>query len=254
MGNRFQTLFLVLLVHWRTSVVSGIIGGSVADPTRYPYYTLVNITYSVSGQKTIGGTLIAPDVVLTIVPWLHFDYTDADVIVEIMAWVNRTSRRETGYEHERKVRFWLPHPDYNETSLDSNIALIFLDEPVKGVPLVKLNRDDTIPVTDQSLTELGMGVIEDSPGDIKIYPDNLMEVVVDVTSFEVCEKASIPPPIFEAQVFCAGGDRKGSCWDDFGNPLLDLSEGGVAHADKDVLVGVSFYISIASYDDPDQIV
>jgi hypothetical protein len=29
-----------------------------------------------------------------------------------------------------------------------------------------------------------MGVIEDSPGDIRIYPDNLMEVDLDVTSFE----------------------------------------------------------------------
>jgi secreted trypsin-like serine protease len=115
----------------------------------------------------------------------------------------------------------------------------------------KLNRDDSIPVTDQSLTELGMGVIEDSPGDTKIYARNLMEVDLDVTSFELCEKAGEPPPIFEEQVFCAGSERKGSCWSDYGNPMLDLSDDGVAHADKDVLVGVSFFVSFASYEDPD---
>ncbi len=115
----------------------------------------------------------------------------------------------------------------------------------------KLNRDDSVPVTDQSLTELGMGVIEDSPGDIRIYPDNLMEVDLDVTSFELCETASEPPPIVEPQVFCAGGDRKGSCWGDYGNPLLELYKGGFAHTRKDILVGVSFFVSFASYDDPD---
>jgi serine protease immune response integrator len=231
-------------------MVSAIIGGSVADPERYPYYTRVNITYSVSGKKAIGGTLIAPDVILTIVPWTHYDESDEDVIVEIMAWVNRTSTGETGYEHERKVRFWLPHPDYNESTADNNIALLFLDDPVRGVRMPALNKDKAIPVTDESLTELGMGVIEDSPGDIRIYPDNLMEVDLGVTSFEVCENASTPPPIDEAQIFCAGGNRKGSCWSDFGNPMLDLSKRRVGHADNDVLVGVSSYISFASYDDP----
>jgi secreted trypsin-like serine protease len=233
-------------------MVSGIFGGSVADPTRYPYYTRVNVTYFLSGEKVFAGTLIAPDVVLTSAPPPHFSDSIDDVIVELMAWVNRTSIVETGYEHERKVRFWLPHPKFNEDALDNDIALVFLDEPVMGVPMPKLNRDKAIPLTDQTLTELGMGVIEDRPGKILIYPDTLMEVDLDVTSFEACEKASTPPPIVEAHVFCAGGDRKGSCWDDFGNPLLDLSEAGNAHPDKDILVGVSSYVTIrASYDDPE---
>lgn len=251
-GNRFHTLFLVfLLAHWRTGVVSGIIGGSVADPTRYPYYTRVNVTYLLSGPIAFAGTLIAQDVVLTSAPPPHYSGSTDDVIVKLMAWVNFTSVVETGYEHERKVRFWLPHPDYDVFTLDNDLALFFLDKPVKGVPIPKLNRDKGIPVTDQSLTEIGMGVIEDSPGDIRIFPDNLMEVDLDVTSFEVCEKASTPPPLVEAHVFCAGGDRKGSCWNDFGSPLLDLSEGGVAKADKDILVGVSSYVSVASYEKPD---
>ena len=96
-----------------------------------------------------------------------------------------------------------------------------------------------------------MGVIEDSPGDIVIYPDNLMEVELDVTSFELCQTASEPTFIVEAQICGAGGARKGSCWSDFGNPLLDLSKGGVAHADKDKLVDVSFFFTFASDDDPD---
>ncbi len=61
-------------------VVSGIIGGSVADPTRYPYFTRLEVVRSKSETKSPGGTLIAPDVVLTYAYRLA-DYDDGDKVI-----------------------------------------------------------------------------------------------------------------------------------------------------------------------------
>ncbi|KAI2512150.1 serine-type endopeptidase [Fragilaria crotonensis] len=217
---RLQTISLTLLILGGARVVSAIIGGSIADPTRYPYFARVNITRSDPAVKSGGGTLIAPDVVLT---------------------------SAARYEYERTVRFWLLHPDYDDVTVDNDVALLFLDVPVMDVPLVKLNRNMEIPETGQSFTELGFGVTSDIP---EKYPENLMEVAVDTVPFDECQIASSPPPVVEGHVFCAGitsssvSERHGHCWGDYGGPLLDLSKGGSHHADKDVQVGVISYATI----------
>lgn len=242
---RFQTISLALLVLGGARVVSGIIGGSVADPTRYPYFTMVNVSRSDPIVKSGGGTLIAPDVVLTngrrVMDW------EDSTVLSVQVWVNKTSIKESGYEYERTARFWVLHPDYDDDTQDNDVALIFLDEPVLDVPLVKITRDTAVPETGESFTELGFGVTSDIP---EKYPEKLMEVTVETVSFDECEVASTPPPIVEGHVFCAGrpsssvSDRHGHCWGDYGGPLLDLAKGGSDHADKDVQVGIISYYSL----------
>jgi secreted trypsin-like serine protease len=184
--------------------------------------------------------LIAPDVVLT--DAANFADSSDRVVLAINAWVNQTSReKKTGFEYERAARLWLLHPDYDDETLDSDIALIFLDEPVTGVPLVKLARKESIPETGQSFTEIGLGATKDLPSE---FPKSLMEVTVDTVPFDLCNKASSPPPVIEEHVFCAGGEGHGHCWSDYGGPLLDLSDGESAHADKDVQVGIISYVSV----------
>lgn len=243
--SRFQTISLALLLLGGARVVSAIIGGSVADPTRYPYFTRFNITRSDPFVGSGGGTLIAPDVVLTSAA--RVVDRDGSTVLSIQIWVNKTSRKRSGYEYERTARFWLLHPDYDDVTMDNDVALLFLDVPVMDVPLVKLNRNMEIPETGQSFTELGFGVTSDIP---EKYPENLMEVTVDTVPFDVCQIASSPPPVVEGHVFCAGitsssvSERHGHCWGDYGGPLLDLSKGGSHHADKDVQVGVISFASV----------
>lgn len=224
-------------------VVSGIIGGSVADPTRYPYFAGLVLTYSQYGEYTFmtGGTLIAPDVVLANAAYLD-DYGD-DVLLSIKARVNATSNKKSEYEYERNVLRWIQHPDYKDDPMNNDIALLFLDEPVTQVPLVKLNRKSSIPKTGHSYTELGFGVTnEDTDPDTRA--DKLMEVTVDTVPFDDCYDASYPPAIIEDHAFCAGSELRGHCWGDGGGPLLHLSDGASAHADKDVQVGVISYNSL----------
>ena len=242
--SRFRTISFVLLVGG-ARVVSGIIGGSIADPTRYPYFTRFSITRSDPIVRTAGGTLIAPDVVLT--SGARVVDRDGSAVLSIQVWVNKTSIKESGYEYERTARFWLIHPDYDDETLDNDVALLFLDEPVLDVPLVKLNRNMAMYETGQSFTELGFGVTSDIP---EKYPDKLMEVTVDTVPFDDCQIASSPPPIVEGNVFCAGStsssvsERHGHCWGDYGGPFLDLSKGRSHHADKDVQVGIISYTSL----------
>ena len=231
-ASRFATILLVLLFGG-ARLVSGIIGGSVADPSRYPYFTGYIVTRNVTGSKRMhSGILIAPDVVLANA-WYMSDYGGG--VLSIKAWVNKTSIKKSRFEYERNVRFWMLHPEYSDETWDHNIALLFLDGPITEVPLAKLNRKSSVPRTGQSLTELGFGVTNDNPYE---YPEHLMEVTVDTVPFDVCDKAASPPPVFEDRSFCAGSVRHGSCWYDEGGPMLDLSGGRSADADKDVLVGI----------------
>lgn len=239
--SRIQIISLALLLLGGVRVVSGIIGGSVADPTNYPYFTRLEVVRSKSETKSPGGTLIAPDVVLTYA-YRFAEYGDGDKVVKIKAWVNKSSIEASEYEYERSVGFWLVHPDFTADSFDNDIALVFLDEPVMDVPLVKINRDTAIPEVGQSFTEIGFGITNDQPWD---WPKKLMEVTVDTVSFENCQEASDPTPIFEDHQFCAGSERQGHCFGDSGGPLLHLSH-GTHHAapDKDVQVGIILYNTI----------
>ena len=221
-------------------MVSGIVGGSVADPTRYPYFCGHVTTREVVGESATirGGTLIAPDVVLTDAGRITPDF-DGNAVLSIKVWVNKTSVEKSGYEYERNARFWLPHPDADYDIVDNYIGLIFLDEPVIGVPLVKLNRKTSIPKTGQSFTAIGLGLTNDVP---EVFPENLMQVGgVDAVPWDVCTKAMEPGVFVEDLGFCAGGERRGPCWYDGGAPLLDLTDKRSAHPDKDVQVGI--YVS-----------
>lgn len=241
-------LLLVLLGGAR--VVSGILGGSIADPTRYPYFTKYTISRSDNTVESWGGSLIAPDVVLTSASGI-VDREDSTVL-SIRVWVNQTSTKESGHQYERTVGFWLVHPDYDDDSMDNDIALLFLDVPVVGVPLVKIDRNAGTSKAGRSLTAIGFGVTSDTP---KKYPDNLMEVTVDTVPFHDCQAASSPPAIVESHVFCAGStsssvsERQGHCLGDYGGPLLDVSMGGPDQAGEDVQVGVISFSTLFGTDE-----
>ncbi|KAI2504492.1 trypsin-like serine protease [Fragilaria crotonensis] len=209
-----------------------IVGGTVADPTRYPYYTYLVVSYA-SGGIACGGTLIAPDVVLTAA---HCVYErEGNSVLKISAWVSRTSgpsRQSTGYQ--RTASFHVMHASYDRAiSIAKNdIALVFLDEPVTGVPLVKINRDASIP-TGQYLTAIGLGATGSSA------PDYLMQVSTPVFSDADCVRVFGKTVVSESFTFCAGGEGKGICYGDSGGPLLRRG----ASADADTQIGITSFVA-----------
>lgn len=214
-----------------------IIGGSVADATRYPYYTYVRIG-SEFESTSCGGSLIAPDVVLTaahcLSPFLY-DIPTVDV------FVNSTSRKYSDTEFYRDGIKLLMHEDYKLSPRDHDIGLIFLDTPVLGVPLVKLNKNASVPITKDNysaVTAIGLGVTGVVSSDffpVYEYAKLLMNVQVNPISNAGCIKTYGSALIGDGNL-CAGGDGlKGVCFGDSGGPLL--VKGNTAQ--NDVQIGIT---------------
>ena len=211
---------------------SRIIGGTIANSKRYPFYTLVNVFASYSDEWFCGGSLIAPEVVLTAAHCL-------DSVVSAELWVNSTSFKYSEYEYFRKAIRFVVHPDYNERTSFNDIALIFLDAPVVGVPLVLMNRNASFPGnnTRNLLTAIGLGVtqVNTTNSNEDTYPDNLMEVSVKSTPVLACWKAYGTELIKEFSICASEEGVGGVCYGDFGGPLLIPS----SSVSKNIQVGIT---------------
>lgn len=144
-----------------------IVGGSFADRKRFPYFTLISMVkdgipnYSYYGY--CGGTLVARDVVITAATCVVDSHENSTNV-----WVNASSFQPSKYVYHRQVRKFVLHPkfeySYYDANMENNIALIFLDKPVMGVPLVKLNRNASVPLSSDPppLTAIGLGAVRPS--------------------------------------------------------------------------------------------
>jgi trypsin len=210
-----------------------IIGGKNANPTRYPYYTYLDINFQSNMVSLCGGSLVAPDMILTAA---HCISSTDDRITGITAKVNYTqdTGRKTGYEYIRKVTKQIRYPTYNWNKNTGDVALLLLERAVTGVPLIKLNSVSTVPIVGQSLTVVGFG---DTSNGNNVFPDYLLEVSVPTVSHQDCNDGnSYKGTIVEAAMICAGPTRGGkdSCGGDSGGPLVVPG----ASAIDDVQVGV----------------
>jgi secreted trypsin-like serine protease len=216
---------------------SRIIGGTIANPSRYPFYTLVKLFTYYGDIGFCGGTLISPEVVLTAA---HCIDPDSTYVSSAELWINSTSVKYSEYEHFRKANRLVVHPDFNPTTLVNDIALIFLDAPVVGVPLVLMNRNASFP-GDKSrdlLTAIGLGATGINLTNFNeeyTLPDNLMEVSVNSTPTLACWKAYGTAAIKESSICTSEEGVGGTCSGDSGGPLLIPS----SSVSKNVQVGIT---------------
>ena len=207
----------------------------MANLKRFPYYTYIMVG-TAGGVRSCGGSLIARDVVLTAAHCL-VPYYSNDNITAVDVWVNSTSIKYSEYEYYRASLNLVVHPLYEPSSYRNDIGLIFLDEPVKGVPLVKLNRNALVPksVNPPSLKAIGLGATGYNESSWSyIYPKVLMQASIKPMSILACKKLYGPVMTGESTI-CAGGDGvKGACFGDSGGPLL-LKK---SSASKDIQVGI----------------
>jgi secreted trypsin-like serine protease len=209
---------------------SRIVGGYVADPEKYPFFCWLFILRSdFYGLDTTfcGGSLIAPDVVMTAAHCISAS-------TEIDVWVNSTTRQFSDYEYRRKSIRKVIHPNYKYGKLGYDIALIFLDSPVKEVPFITRNTNTSFPGNIRSLaTTIGFGQSNltwydenSSP-----YPEYLMEVQVYSIPRSICVKTVGTWAVLESEI-CAGDGKKGACYGDSGGPLFLL------HGSKYIQIGI----------------
>ncbi|KAL3768958.1 hypothetical protein ACHAWO_004068 [Cyclotella atomus] len=221
-----------------------IIGGAATNSARFPY--------AVSIQDQIGhfcgGSLIAPDMVLTAA---HCQGGSYDVVIGRHN-LNSNSGESIPMEEE------IPHPDYNDKITDSDWMLVKLKSPTtqKNIPLISLNYDANTPSSGQEVTVMGWG---DTTADdlTQELAEQLLSVTVNVISNQQCDdsKGSIGgwSESYNGQItenmLCANDNGEDSCQGDSGGPLVLL--GSDPNGADDIQVGVvSWGIGCASADFP----
>lgn len=192
-----------------------ILGGREAQPGEWPWQVVILNRYR---EAFCGGTLVAPQWVMTAAHCvrrkLYVRLGEHDLAV-----------RE-GSELDYKVSRAVTHPQYDSTTVDNDVALLQLPEPVEPGPRISPaclpEQGASLPVGD-SCTIIGWGKERNT----HIFgTDILHEAEVPIIASSVCE-AVYEDYYITSNMFCAGyrRGRVDSCAGDSGGPLLCHRQG-----------------------------
>lgn len=205
-----------------------IIGGTDAQKGRYPYFASL---LDVNGRHTCGGSLVAPDVILTAA---HCQ--GVAVRAHIGQW-NRTDENDD-YDDIAITNPEFPDPAYVESAFEYDFLILKL-EGSSSRQYLRLNANPNIPqggIQDE-VTVIGFG---DTISGVQSLAEILQEVSLTYIPNSVCELSkdssldlTYQNKIIDAML-CAGDSGQDSCQGDSGGPLI-VSGGS---ADQDVQVGV----------------
>ena len=197
-----------------------VVGGVNAQKGRYPY--MVNLNSNKNGDEYCGGTLIAPDVVLSAA---HCKGADTVTIgrYNVDWWDGDLSSEYDTRTVAEEVR----HPRYNKRSLKNDIMLIRLSE-ASDKPTMAIDYDGSADLNTE-LRVMGWGALQEDGS----YPDILQQVNLDYVSTSACKRAYGSSEI-STDMMCAEGAGKDACQGDSGGPLIIP---GVSES-SDVQVGV----------------
>ena len=164
-----------------------------------------------------GGSLIAPRIVLTAANCMsNFDLYE--VIVNMYDVTNKTGVESIALNRGVLGEDIIIHPDYDEDTLENDIALMILPHEVTGITYAKLNEDarqvgDVLRVIGWGRTSLG--------GE---KSDILLEAEVDFVTNKQCNE---PYEGFVTDgMLCAARDGTGPCQGDSGGPMMLASDEG----------------------------
>jgi trypsin len=196
-----------------------IVGGQQSQPGEFPYYV------DLGG---CGGSLIAPDIVLTAA---HCgDYKGYDVLVGAF----EAGETSNGAVY-REVSKYKKDPNYNDYTSENDFALLKLQSPVTLSTILELSINDSMgsPSNGQDLTVLGLGLTTEGNGNSAA--NKLRDVEVQAIDTADCNAGSAyDGEVYDDSMFCAGveGGVKDSCQGDSGGPIV------IRDGNKHIQVGV----------------
>lgn len=193
---------------------SKVVGGSMIDEeTKYPYFVSLGLEMPNSEYLLFcGGTLIDETVVLTAAHCLD-NLPGLEVGVSDSSYVHAES--------------WILHPHYNSTSLQHDIALVFLEEkPASSTVTASLvSTVEPNNVSDNNMiTTIGIGHTNKEEA-ASISWNNFKEANLEIVSNlqrDCSDRYSTPTmTLHPDQQFCANGQEEAACNGDSGGPAID---------------------------------
>ncbi|NXT41382.1 OVCH2 protein, partial [Pelecanoides urinatrix] len=201
-------------------IFSRIIGGEEAVPYSWPWQVSVQI----SDEHICGGAVLAKEWVVTAAHCFNSKELYRDLWMVVTGLHDLT---EQEYRQKRSVKQYIIHPSFNKTTMDSDIALLQLAEPLEFNHYVRpvcLPAKEEVVQPSRVCVVTGWGAHE---GD-REKGKKLHQLEVPILVLDTCQSYYINLPSKVTQrMICAGfplEEGKDSCTGDSGGPLVCPSE------------------------------
>ncbi|NXW21502.1 OVCH2 protein, partial [Circaetus pectoralis] len=201
-------------------IFSRIIGGEEAVPYSWPWQVSVQI----SDEHICGGAVLAKEWVVTAAHCFNSKELYRDLWMVVTGLHELT---EQEYRQKRSVKQYIIHPSFNKTTMDSDIALLQLAEPLEFNHYV---RPVCLPAKEEAVQPSRVCVVtgwgaheEDREKGKKLH-----QLEVPILVLDTCQSyyMNLPSKVTQRMI-CAGfplEEGKDSCTGDSGGPLVCPSE------------------------------
>ncbi|XP_039514631.1 transmembrane protease serine 13b isoform X2 [Pimephales promelas] len=208
-----QTVSLLCSKCGKPPVSTRIIGGSVAADGQWPWQASLHF----QGSHTCGGTLLAPDFIITAAHCFPKDTRDSQLPSNWKVYIGLVSQLRLPSPYY--VKQIILHEKYDPVTKNNDIALLKLNTPASNIqPICLPVFGQTFSPAQQCWTT-GFGVTRQGAAS---GSTSLMEVKVDLIVSSVCNSSTVYHGGITENMQCAGDLNGGrdSCQGDSGGPLV----------------------------------
>lgn len=175
------------------------------------------------GNHFCGGSLIAPDVVVTAA-----HCTEGETRTSMQIELGLHALGDQGEVHQ--IEQIVVHPDYDTLTLDSDIALLLLSTPsTRDTIRLATLLDAELEVPGRLVTAMGWGTTQTA-----VPSDPIREVTLPIVDREVANRPNAYDGQITEQMLAAGDTGRDTCQGDSGGPLFTQDADG-----NDVLIGIT---------------